>query len=82
MFKKTQILDTLRDGGYYTDWDFSNETVDEYIRTTNQLPVDYLEVGYRNNPSKDYLGRFGYCPVSVLKKHTIFGILIEYQLMR
>lgn len=69
MFKKTQILDcTLRDGGYYTDWDFSNETVDEYIRTTNQLPVDYLEVGYRNNPSKNYLGRFGYCPVSVLRK--------------
>ena len=55
MFKKTQILDcTLRDGGYYTDWDFSNETVDEYIRTTNQLPVDYLEVGYRNNPSKPF----------------------------
>lgn len=69
MFKKTKILDcTLRDGGYYTDWDFSNETVDEYIRTTNQLPVDYLEVGYRNNPSKEYLGRFGYCPVSVLEK--------------
>lgn len=27
MFKKTQILDcTLRDGGYYTDWDFRNKS--------------------------------------------------------
>lgn len=69
MFKNTKILDcTLRDGGYYTDWDFSNDTVAEYISTTNQLPIDYIEVGYRNNPSKDYLGRFGYCPLSVLKQ--------------
>lgn len=69
MFNATRILDcTLRDGGYYTDWDFGNETVSEYIRTTNLLPVDYIEVGYRNNPSEAYMGRFGYCPVPVLKK--------------
>ena len=65
MFK---ILDcTLRDGGYYTNWDFSSEVVDSYIQAMNQLPIDYLEVGYRNNPSKEYLGKFGYSPISVLK---------------
>ena len=65
---KTKILDcTLRDGGYYTDWDFDSKTVDDYILAMNQLPIDYLEVGYRNNPSKEYLGKFGYTPVSVLK---------------
>ena len=62
-----KILDcTLRDGGYYTDWDFSQALVDSYIKAMNELPVNYLEVGYRNNPSKEYLGRFGYTPVSVL----------------
>ena len=62
------ILDcTLRDGGYYTDWDFDALTVDKYITAMNKLPIDYLEVGYRNNPSKEYLGKFGYTPVSVLK---------------
>jgi 4-hydroxy 2-oxovalerate aldolase len=62
-----KILDcTLRDGGYYTDWDFSLETVNEYIDAMNKLPIDYLELGYRNNPSKEYLGKMGYCPVSVL----------------
>ena len=66
--KNFRILDcTLRDGGYYTDWDFDSKTVDEYILAMNQLPIDYLEVGYRNNPSKEYLGKFGYTPVSVLK---------------
>lgn len=66
MFK---ILDcTLRDGGYYTNWDFSPEVVDAYIQAMNNLPIDYLEVGYRNNPSSEYLGKFGYTPVSVLRK--------------
>ena len=64
----TKILDcTLRDGGYYTNWDFNDATVDAYIQAMNALPVDYLELGYRNNPAKEYMGKFGYCPVSVLK---------------
>ena len=64
----TKILDcTLRDGGYYTNWDFNDETVDAYIQAMNVLPIDYLELGYRNNPTKEYMGKFGYCPVSVLK---------------
>lgn len=63
-----KILDcTLRDGGYYTNWDFNSKTVDAYITAMNTLPIDYLEVGYRNKPSKEYLGKFGYSPVSVLK---------------
>lgn len=42
-----KILDcTLRDGGYYTNWDFDKNLVDTYIKACNDLPVDYLEVGY------------------------------------
>ena len=64
-----KILDcTLRDGGYYTNWDFADNIVDSYIEAMNSLPIDYLELGYRNNPSKDYLGKFGYTPVSELQK--------------
>lgn len=64
----TKILDcTLRDGGYYTDWDFSPEVVDSYISAMNMLPIDYLEVGYRNKPMSEYQGKFGYSPVSVLR---------------
>ena len=52
-----KLLDcTLRDGGYYTLWDFPSQVVSAYIEAMNKLPIDYLEVGYRNNPSKEYLG--------------------------
>jgi 4-hydroxy 2-oxovalerate aldolase len=62
-----KILDnTLRDGGYYSQWDFDKFIVDEYIKATNALPIEYIEVGYRNNPSKDYIGKYGYCPISEL----------------
>ena len=41
MLMKTKILDcTLRDGGYYTNWDFSSDVVMTYIETTNKLPVE------------------------------------------
>lgn len=64
-----QILDcTFRDGGYYTDWDFSGELVRTYLYGMNCLPIDYIELGYRNNPEKEYLGKFGYCPVYLLKQ--------------
>ncbi len=64
-----RILDcTLRDGGYYTNWDFHPRLVEHYIQAMNVLPVDYVEIGYRNNPNKDYLGKFGYTPVSVLRQ--------------
>lgn len=63
-----KILDcTLRDGGYYTNWDFDEKVVESYINAMNQLPVDYLELGYRNKPTAEYLGKFGYSPISVLK---------------
>ena len=64
----SKILDcTLRDGGYYTNWDFEPKIVDSYIAAMNELPIDYLEIGYRNKPSKEYQGKFGYTPVSVLR---------------
>lgn len=66
MFK---ILDcTLRDGGYYTNWDFSKELVSTYLESMNKLPIDYLEIGYRSNPMKDYLGEYFYCPSYILEQ--------------
>jgi len=65
---KVRILDcTIRDGGYYTDWDFSPNVVDGYIDAINKLPIDYIEVGYRNPKSHEYLGEYGYCPKYVLE---------------
>ena len=64
-----KILDcTLRDGGYYTNWNFDKELTDLYFKSLNDLPVDYLEVGYRCNPGMDYYGEYYYCPPYVLER--------------
>ncbi|HPF97779.1 MAG: aldolase catalytic domain-containing protein [Flavobacteriaceae bacterium] len=69
MINNTKILDcTLRDGGYYTNWDFDRELVAEYCKLMEELPVDYVEVGYRSIPLGGYLGEYFYCPEYVLKE--------------
>lgn len=64
-----KILDcTLRDGGYYTNWDFDRNLVDTYIKACNDLPVNYLEVGYRSIPLDGYYGEYFYLPLYVIQR--------------
>ncbi|MDT0644585.1 hypothetical protein RM553_17220 [Zunongwangia sp. F363] len=66
--KSIQLLDcTLRDGGYYTHWDFDEKLVKQYFETMNKLPVKYIEIGYRSKPKQKYQGAFYYLPEHVLK---------------
>lgn len=68
MEKKIQVLDcTLRDGGYYTNWDFDKEIVLEYCSAMENLPVDYVEIGYRSIALDGYLGEFFYCPIYLME---------------
>lgn len=44
-----KILDcTLRDGGYYTDWDFSEEMVLSTVESCIDCEVDHIELGYKS----------------------------------
>jgi len=64
-----KILDcTIRDGGYYTNWDFDKNLIEEYASSMEQLPIEYIEVGYRSIPLKGYLGKYFYCPIFVLEE--------------
>lgn len=64
-----KLLDcTLRDGGYYTNWDFEANVVDEYFKQINQLPIDYVEIGYRSKRSSSYAGAYYYLPDFILKE--------------
>jgi len=67
MFK---ILDcTLRDGGYYTNWDFDESLVDTYLKAMKKLPVDFVEIGYRNlKGRKTYEGKYFYSPIFLLER--------------
>ena len=67
--KNFKILDcTLRDGGYYTNWDFKPQLVDKYLKSVEELPIDYIEIGYRNLKQSVYKGEFFYTPLETLKK--------------
>ncbi|AZO22670.1 hypothetical protein EJ070_19695 [Mesorhizobium sp. M1E.F.Ca.ET.045.02.1.1] len=41
---------TLRDGGYYTNWDFAPELVSDYVAVINTLPVRMVELGFAGKP--------------------------------
>ena len=66
--KDFKILDcTIRDGGYYTNWDFDSSIVTKYFTNIDKLPIDYIEIGYRNLSQNQYRGEFFYTPLSTLK---------------
>lgn len=69
-----KILDcTFRDGGYYTNWNFDKKLSDIYFKSFNELPVDYLEIGYRCIPGSDFFGEYYYCPPYVLERINIMS---------
>ncbi|WP_415900101.1 aldolase catalytic domain-containing protein [Neptuniibacter sp. QD48_11] len=54
-----KILDcTLRDGGYYNNWDFDQDTVQEYLSATAEAGVDLIELGLRNFPGSGFRGAY------------------------
>ena len=47
---------TLRDGGYYNDWDYSNELITRYVDSMVRAKVDVIEMGFRQLKANEYLG--------------------------
>ena len=57
--KKIQSLDcTLRDGGYYTNWNFDDNFVQNYIAAIKKTDIDYIEIGYLSHDLNDQFGLF------------------------
>tara|TARA_Y100000590_G_C15745229_1_gene1021778 strand:- start:3034 stop:4578 length:1545 start_codon:yes stop_codon:yes gene_type:complete len=78
-----QILDcTFRDGGYYTNWNFTNELLDEYLKTVSKLPISIVELGYLSD-NNDFNGPFYHlnknflknCKSKLNKKQKIFAMI-------
>ena len=70
--KKVKVVEcTLRDGGYYNNWDFPKNLVNEYLATMSKVGIDYVEIGFRSFQSKDFKGPTWYTTESYLKSLTI-----------
>ena len=78
-----KILDcTLRDGGYYNNWEFSNELINEYLKVMNDLKIDFVEIGFRFLDKVRTKGPTAYSDESFLKslkipKNLKIGIMIN-----
>ncbi len=58
---KLKILDcTLRDGGYYNNWNFSIQLINKYLKVMSDIKVDYAEIGFRSMEKKEFRGPCAY----------------------
>tara|TARA_Y100000389_G_C17444594_1_gene510786 strand:+ start:110 stop:1723 length:1614 start_codon:yes stop_codon:yes gene_type:complete len=50
---KLNLLDcTLRDGGYYNNWEFDANLVNDYLGVMSKIGIKYVEIGFRSFYSK------------------------------
>jgi len=76
---KLKILDcTFRDGGYYTDWDFDPDLVNQYLEAVESAKIDIVEIGFRLSQKTKQLGPFAYCKEEFLndKLHRKIAIAV------
>ena len=57
---------TLRDGGFYCEWDFDADLVEGYLDGVNEAGIDVVELGYRAPTPAGYFGRYKLVPDSVV----------------
>ena len=58
---KINILDcTLRDGGYYNNWEFNIKLVKEYLKSISLSGLEFVEIGFRSFKKNVYLGPYAY----------------------
>ena len=78
-----KILDcTLRDGGYYNNWDFDENTVNSYLDAVAESKIDYVELGLRQFNSKSFLGAHAYTTKKFLSRlelpnGPVYGVMVD-----
>jgi len=73
---------TLRDGGYYNDWNFTNELIEIYLMAMEAISVDYVELGFRSFDTKGFKGGCAYTTDSFILQLNIpaglkLGVMIN-----
>ena len=80
---KINLLDcTIRDGGYYNNWDFSPKLVQNYLNSMAASGIEYVELGFRFINKNVYMGPCAYTTDSYINSLKIpsslkIGIMIN-----
>ena len=83
MNKKYILLDcTLRDGGYYNNWDFNEINIQKYLNLINQTPIKYVELGFRFGEKLKLKGKTAYTDEKLLNhlsipKNISIGVMVN-----
>ncbi len=78
-----RLLDcTLRDGGYYNNWNFSKPEIQKYLNAISTTGIEYVELGFRFFESEKIKGLTAYTSQNLLKvlsvpKNLNLGIMIN-----
>ena len=80
---KIKIIDcTLRDGGYYNNWLFETETVNQYLNDCHNANIDIIELGFRFLNKDNNFGPYAYSTDNFLsklniKKNKTYSVMIN-----
>ena len=81
--RKIEILDcTFRDGGYYNNWNFNNDIIQDYINNLSQLNIKFIEIGFRSTENFSKKGETGFSKNSFINRLKIpencsIGVMIN-----
>ena len=56
----THIDCTLRDGGYYNNWDFDKDLIKDYLNAISLTSINYVEIGFRNIANNNFKGALAF----------------------
>ena len=62
---------SLRDGGYYNSWDFSDDLINEYLQVLECINVDFCEIGFRFFNNNGFKGSCAFSSEEFLKSLII-----------
>jgi 4-hydroxy 2-oxovalerate aldolase len=78
-----KVLDcTLRDGGYYNQWDFESDLVTRYLSSIKKSNVQVVELGLRSFPQESFLGAFAYTTDDYIRtldldSSVLIGVMVD-----
>lgn len=81
--KRLKILDcTLRDGGYYNNWNFSLNLTNSYLKSISKTNIEFVEIGFKSNVNDKNIGPTGKINDVFLKsinlpKNIKLGVMIN-----
>jgi 4-hydroxy 2-oxovalerate aldolase len=73
---------TLRDGGYYNNWDFSKDLINKYLNAIENVGVDVVELGFRSLNNKGFKGPLAFTTDNFIRtlnipKNLKLGVMVN-----